>query len=141
VLNYDELLKVFDSRLVKLQFQVAVTSLGYEADKYFTKYLGRFVSFHLVERSPAKKEQVPVGQGSIDMKRLVAAAKTGGSTDYFLEMPLDLRKPNVPYLKELKAWKEKASASAALKSLSRPFRTHDPTLRGSWGPEGSRLLS
>jgi sugar phosphate isomerase/epimerase len=102
VLVYDELLKVFDPKLIKLQFQVAVISLGYDADKYFTKYPGRFCSLHLVDWSPAKKEQVAVGQGSIDMKRLFAAAKTGGIQDYYLEMPLDLMKPSVPYLKELK---------------------------------------
>jgi sugar phosphate isomerase/epimerase len=102
VLVYDELLKVFDPKLVKLQFQVAVISLGFAADKYFTKYPGRFCSLHLVDWSPAKKDQVPVGQGSIDMKRLFAAAKIGGIKDYYLEMPLDLMKPSVPYLKELK---------------------------------------
>ncbi len=101
VLIYDELLKVFDPKLIKLQFQVAVISLGYDADKYFTRYPGRFCSLHLVDWSPAKKEQVPVGQGSIDMKKLFSAAKIGGIQDYYLEMPLDLMKPSVPYLKEL----------------------------------------
>ena len=102
VLIYDELLKIFDPKLVKLQFQVAVISLGYDADKYFTKYPGRFVSLHLVDWSLAEKKQVAAGQGSIDMKKLFAAAKVGGIKDYFLEMPLDLMKPSVPYLKELK---------------------------------------
>jgi len=102
VLIYDELLKVFDTKLIKLQFQVAVISLGYDADKYFTKYPGRFCSLHLVDWSPAKKEQVAVGQGSIDMKKLFAAAKIGGIQDYYLEMPLDLMKPSVPYLQQLK---------------------------------------
>jgi len=101
VLIYDELLKVFDPQLIKLQFQVAVIGLGYEADKYFTKYPGRFVSLHLVDWSAAEKKEVPVGQGSIDMKKLFAAAKIGGIQDYFLEMPLDLMKPGVPYLQQL----------------------------------------
>jgi sugar phosphate isomerase/epimerase len=102
VLIYDELLKVFDPKLVKLQFQVAVISLGYDADKYFTKYPGRFVSMHLVDWSPAEKKQVAVGQGSIDMKKLFEAAKIGGIQDYFLEMELDLMKASVPYLQKLK---------------------------------------
>jgi sugar phosphate isomerase/epimerase len=102
VLVYDELLKVFDPKLVKLQFQVAVISLGYEADKYLTKYPGRFISLHLVDWAPAEKKQVPVGQGSIDMKKLFTAARTGGIRNYFLEMPLDLMKPSVPYLRDLK---------------------------------------
>lgn len=101
-LVYEELLKIFDPKLVKLQFQVAVISLGYEADKYFKKYPGRFISLHLVDWSPAEKKQVAVGQGSIDMKKLFTAAKKGGIKNYFLEMPLDLMKPSVPYLKNLK---------------------------------------
>lgn len=101
VLIYDELLKVFDPKLVKLQFQVAVISLGYEADKYFTKYPGRFISLHLVDWAPAEKKQVAVGQGSIDMKKLFSTAQTGGIQNYFVEMPLDLMKPSVPYLKNL----------------------------------------
>jgi sugar phosphate isomerase/epimerase len=101
VLIYDELLKVFDPKLVKLQFQVAVISLGYEADKYFTRNPGRFISLHLVDWAPAEKKQVAVGQGSIDMKKLFSAAKTGGIQNYFLEMPLELMTPGVPYLKGL----------------------------------------
>ncbi len=102
VLIYDELLKIFDPKLIKLQFQVAVISLGYKADKYFKKYPGRFISLHLVDWSPAEKKQVAVGQGAINMKKLFKAAKTGGIKNYFLEMPLDLMKPSVPYLKALK---------------------------------------
>jgi len=101
VLIYDELLKIFDPGLIKLQFQVAVISLGFEADKYFTKHPGRFISLHLVDWSPAEKKEVAVGQGAIDMKKLFTAAKTGGVQNYFLEMPLDLMKPSVPYLKAL----------------------------------------
>jgi sugar phosphate isomerase/epimerase len=101
VLIYDELLKILDPNLVKLQFQVAVISLGYEADKYFTQYPGRFISLHLVDWAPAEKKQVAVGEGSIDMKKLFAAAKTGGIQNYFLEMPLELMTPGVPYLKNM----------------------------------------
>jgi len=44
---------------------------------------------------------VAVGQGAIDIKKLFAAAKIGGIQDYYLEMPLDLMTPSVPYLKGL----------------------------------------
>ncbi len=101
MLIYDELLKVFDPKLVKLQFQVAVISLGYEADKYFTKYPGRFISLHLIDWDPAEKKEVPAGKGGIDMKKLFEAAKIGGIRDYYLEMPLELMKPSVPYLRDL----------------------------------------
>ncbi len=102
VLIYDELLKIFDPKLIKLQFQVAVISLGYEADEYFTKYPGRFISLHLIDWAPSEKKQVAVGEGAIDMRKLFNAAKTGGIQNYYLEMPLDLMKPSVPYLKNLK---------------------------------------
>jgi sugar phosphate isomerase/epimerase len=102
VLIYDELLKVFDPKLVKLQFQVAVISLGYEAEKYFTQHPGRFISLHLIDWLPSEKKQVAVGEGELDMKKLFTAAKTGGIQNYFVEMPLDLMKPSVPYLKSLK---------------------------------------
>ena len=51
VLIYDELMKKLDPRLVKMQFQVAVISLGYEAVTYLTKYPGRFISLHLADWS------------------------------------------------------------------------------------------
>ena len=42
VLIYDELMRTLDPKLVKMQFQVAVISIGFEAATYLTKYPGRF---------------------------------------------------------------------------------------------------
>jgi sugar phosphate isomerase/epimerase len=102
VLIYDELMKQFDPKLVKMQFQVAVISLGYEAATYMRKYPGRFCSLHLADWSAADKKAVPVGKGVVDWKKLFAAAKTGGVKNYFVEMNLEAMKDSYPYLRDLK---------------------------------------
>jgi sugar phosphate isomerase/epimerase len=101
VLIYDHLMSVFDKNLVKMQFQVAVINAGYEAVTYFEKYSGRFESMHLVDWSAAEKKQVPIGEGSIDWKRLFTAAKKAGVKNYFVEMSLDLMKASTQYLHAL----------------------------------------
>lgn len=98
VLIYDELMRAFDPALVKMQFQVAVISVGYEAAAYLTKYPGRFLSMHLADYSSAEKKAVPVGSGVVDWKKLFAAAKTGGVKNYFVEMNLDAMGPSYTYL-------------------------------------------
>ncbi len=102
VLIYDQLMKELDPKLVKMQFQVAVISLGYEAASFLTKYPGRFISLHLVDWSVAEKKIVPMGRGSIDWKKLFTAAKTGGIKNYFVEMDWELMQASVPYLRKLK---------------------------------------
>ena len=101
VLIYDALMKAFDPKLVKMQFQVSVVSLGYEAAAYMEKYPGRFCSLHLQDWSATEKKQVAVGEGSVDWKKLFAAAKTGGVKNYFVEMNMDAMKASVPYLRHL----------------------------------------
>jgi sugar phosphate isomerase/epimerase len=102
VLIYDKLLSEFDSKLVKMQFQVSVVSLGFEAATYMTKYPGRFCSLHLQDWSPTDKKEVPIGQGSVDWKKLFAAAKKGGVKNYFVEMNMAAMKASYPYLHDLK---------------------------------------
>ncbi len=101
VLVYDELMRTFDPAVVKMQFQVAVISLGFEAATYLTKYPGRFVSMHLADYSTAEKKGVPVGSGVVDWKKLFAAAKTGGVRNYFVEMSEDAMGPSLAYLRNL----------------------------------------
>jgi len=101
-LIYDELMRRFDPKLVGMQFQTAVVSLGYQAAAYFEKYPGRFLSIHAADWSTTDKKQVAMGTGVIDWKKLFAAAKKGGVKNYFVEMNLDLMKPSVPYLRDLK---------------------------------------
>jgi sugar phosphate isomerase/epimerase len=102
VLVYDELMNRLDPKLIKMQFQVAVISLGYEAATFFTKYPGRFISAHLADWSSADKKTVAVGKGVVDWKKLFAAAKTGGVKNYFVEVDQDEMKSSYPYLHNLK---------------------------------------
>ena len=103
VLIYDKLMGAFDPKLVKMQFQVAVISLGYQAVTFFQKYSGRFVSMHLADYSPAEKKQVPLGKGVVNWPELFAAAKAAGVKNYFVEMDLDLMKASLPYLHSLQS--------------------------------------
>lgn len=103
VLIYDKLMQALDPKLVKMQFQVAVISAGYEAATYLTKYPGRFISLHLADWSQTEKKSVPVGKGVVDWKKLFSVAKTGGVKNYFVEMDMDAMKASYPFLHELKA--------------------------------------
>jgi len=102
VLIYDKLMGELDPKLIKMQFQVAVVSLGYQAPTYLRKYPGRFISLHLADWSATEKKQVPVGTGVVDWKDLFTAAKIGGVQNYFVEMNLDAMKASYPYLHTLK---------------------------------------
>ena len=99
--TYDVLFSLLDPKLVKFQFQVSTISQGFDAAEYFTKYPGRFISMHVQGWDAATKKIVPVGQGTLDWKKIFAAAKTGGIKNYFVEMDLDKMKASVPYLKSL----------------------------------------
>ena len=101
VLIYDELLKQFDPELVKMQFQVAVISIGYKAADYFKKYPGRFISAHLADWSVTSKKQVPVGQGVVDWKELFAAGEKYGVKNYFVEMAPETFKESADYIHKL----------------------------------------
>lgn len=99
--TYDLLFELLDPRFVKFQFQVSTISEGYDAAGYFTKYPGRFISMHVQGWSTATRKIVPVGQDTLDWKRIFTAAKTGGIKNYFVEMDLPLMKASVPYLRHL----------------------------------------
>jgi sugar phosphate isomerase/epimerase len=102
VLIYDEIMRQLDPGLIKMQFQVAVISIGYQAVTFFKKYPGRFVSLHLADWSATEKKQVPVGQGAVDWKALFAGAREAGVKNYFVEMNLDALKPSCEFLHGLK---------------------------------------
>jgi sugar phosphate isomerase/epimerase len=99
--TYDVLFGLLDPKLVKFQFQVSTISQGYDAAEYFTKYPGRFISMHVQGWSAETKKTMPVGQDSLDWKKIFTAAKTGGIKNYFVEMNLDMMKASVPYLQKL----------------------------------------
>lgn len=100
-LIYDELMKKFDPEYVKMQFQVAVISLGYKASTYFTKYPGRFISAHLADWSSSENKQVPIGKGIVDWKEFFNTIKVGGVKNIFVEMDMDTFKESAAYLHNL----------------------------------------
>lgn len=99
--TYDILFELLDPKLVKFQFQVSTISQGYDATEYFTKYPGRFISMHVQGWSAETKKIVPVGQGTLDWKKIFTAAKIGGIKNYFVEMDLEKMRASVPYLHQL----------------------------------------
>lgn len=100
-LIYEEMMKVLNPDLVKMQFQVAVVNIGYTAADYFRKYPGRFQSAHLADWSKATDKQVPVGQGEVDWNDFFEAAKVGGVQNFFVEMDPDAFKPSAAFLLNL----------------------------------------
>jgi len=99
--TYDLLFHFLDPKLVKFQFQVSTISRGYDAAQYFTKYPGRFISMHAQGWSAKTRQIVPIGQGTLDWKKIFRAARTGGIQNYFVEMDLDKMRASVPYLRSL----------------------------------------
>jgi sugar phosphate isomerase/epimerase len=100
-LIYDELLRVFDADLVKMQFQVAVISEGFKASDYFIKYPGRFISAHLADWSATEKRNVIIGKGMVDWKEFFAAVKKGGIKNIFVEMDPDTFRDSAVYINSL----------------------------------------
>jgi len=100
-LIYDALLHQFDPVLVKMQFQVAVVSIGYKAADYFRNYPGRFISAHLADWSKAQNKQVPIDQGDVDWKEFFKAARVGGVKNFFVEMDPATFKPSAEFLKSI----------------------------------------
>jgi sugar phosphate isomerase/epimerase len=98
---YDALLKELDPDYVKMQFQVAVISIGYKAATYFNKYPGRFISAHLADWSATDKKEAPIGKGIVDWKEFFAAIDTGGVKNIFVEMGLDTFKESATYIHSL----------------------------------------
>ena len=100
-LIYDALLNELDPKFVKMQFQVAVISVGYKASDYFNKFPGRFISAHLADWSPAENKNVAIGNGIDDWNEFFASADTGGLKNIFVEMEPDTFKDSVVYLNSL----------------------------------------
>jgi sugar phosphate isomerase/epimerase len=99
--TYDILFELLDPKLVKFQFQVSTIGQGYDAAEYFNKYPGRFISMHVQGWSAETRKIVPVGQDTLDWKKIFSAAKIGGIKNYFVEMDLEKMRASVPYLHQL----------------------------------------
>jgi len=99
--TYDVLFELLDPKLVKFQFQVSTISRGYDAAEYLTKYPGRFISMHVQGWSAQTKKIAPVGQDTLNWKKIFTAAKPAGVKNYFVEMNLDMMRASVRYLRQL----------------------------------------
>ncbi len=97
-LIYEVLLDQFDPELVKMQFQVAVVNIGYEAADFFREYPGRFISTHLSDYAEDMETQVPLGQGIVDWEEFFRAAGTGGVKNFFVEMNPDFFESGAEFL-------------------------------------------
>lgn len=101
VLIYDRLLRELDKDLVKMQYQVAVGRLGFDAPALFEKHSGRFISLHLQDWAPDDKRSTPLGKGTVDWKKLFTAAKKAGVKNYFVEVEPDMMKESCAYMQGL----------------------------------------
>ena len=99
--TYDTLFELLDPKLVKFRFQMSTIKDGFDAAGYFAKYPGRFISRHLQDWNAETKTAAAMGRGSIDWKRLFAAAKTGGVENYFVEQNMEMTKESIALLKAL----------------------------------------
>jgi sugar phosphate isomerase/epimerase len=90
-----------DPDLVKMQFQVAVISIGVKAATYFNKFPGRFISAHLADWSETSNKSVPIGEGEVNWKELFAAAEKCGVKNYFVEMDPSCFNASAKYIKQL----------------------------------------
>ena len=100
--TYDLLFKLLDPKLVKFQFQVSTDQRRLRRGRVLHQVPGPLhfdARAGLVQPKPGKI--TPVGQDTLDWKKIFAAAKTGGIKNYFVEMDLDLMKASVPYLRNL----------------------------------------
>src|SRR5579884_1744214 len=115
---YDYLLKSVDPKLVKFEMDCFwVTHAGADPVAYFKKYPGRFPLLHIkdMKDKPAPTHELdaklglfaPVGHGTIDWKRIFAAAREGGMKHYYVEEdfceqpPLEAIKMSYDYLSKL----------------------------------------
>jgi sugar phosphate isomerase/epimerase len=93
---YDILMRLFDPKMVKMQFQIASVSEGFDVVSYIAKYPGRFISLHMHDWDPKTKQIVALGKGVVDWNKLLTTAKMGGLADYGLILELETRSPGDP---------------------------------------------
>jgi sugar phosphate isomerase/epimerase len=93
---YDILMRLFDPKLIKMQFQIASVSEGFDVVAYIAKYPGRYISLHMHDWDPKEKKIVAIGKGIVDWKKLLTKAKEGGLSDYGMIVEMETRSPGDP---------------------------------------------
>lgn len=94
---YDVLMRLFDPALIKMQFQIACISEGFDVIEYIAKYPGRYISLHMHDWDPENQKIVALGKGVVDWKKLLTIARAGGIADYGLILELESRPPDDPF--------------------------------------------
>jgi sugar phosphate isomerase/epimerase len=120
VLPYDELLKMCDGSLVKMEMDLCwITTAGKDPVAYFEKYPGRFPLVHVKDVKTLPKissggaqnfgdtvDLTEVGSGVIDWKRIFVHADKAGIKHYIVEhdhpkQPLESIKTSYEYLSKV----------------------------------------
>ena len=85
IIPIEYLLENTDPKLVNFQMDLFwVTKAGADPVAYFNKYPGRFKLWH-VKDMDSEGRFAPVGEGSIDFKRILAEKEKSGMEYYFVE--------------------------------------------------------
>jgi sugar phosphate isomerase/epimerase len=108
VLVYDELLRLTDPTLVKMEMDIGwVAGAGYDPAGYLEKYPERYELFHVkdINRGAPTTEgegagSTELGHGTIDWKKIFAAAKKAPVKHYFVEQEEPFR--NYPVMQAIK---------------------------------------
>ena len=108
-LPYDMILAGTDPELVKMELDLYwITKAGQDPLKYFSAYPGRFPLIHIKDMDATPRRFfTEVGQGTIDFKKILGAARKAGIKHYFVEQdetpasPFTSIKVSIDYLKRL----------------------------------------
>ena len=108
-LPYDVILAGTDPRLVKMELDLYwITKAGQNPLKYFSAYAGRFPLVHVKDMDATPRHFfTEVGQGTIDFKKILAAARMAGVKHYLVEQdetpasPFSSLKLSIDYLNRL----------------------------------------
>jgi len=108
-LPYDIILAGTDRQLVKMEMDFyRITKAGQNPLKYFSAHPGRFPLVHIKDMDDTPRHFfTEVGQGTIDFKKICAAAQKAGIKHYFVEQdetpvsPFSSIKLSMDYLKRL----------------------------------------
>lgn len=86
-LPYDLILAGTDPQMVKMEMDLYwITKAGQNPLKYFSSYPGRFPLVHVKDMDNTPRHFfTEVGQGTIDFKKIFAAAQKAGVKHYFVE--------------------------------------------------------
>lgn len=108
IVPIDYLLEHTDPKYVNFQMDLYwVTKAGADPLAYFEKYPGRFKAWHVKDMDEEGKF-APVGEGTIDFKRILAEKEASGMVKYFVEQdrtwdqkPMEVIKISHEGLKEI----------------------------------------